>query len=262
MADSGVRAAVALLSGVCFGTAPAWLLARTNPIEVMRGVGRASADSQPHLRKLLVMLQVAASVSLLAGASLLTRSLLNIEGEDFGFIAKNRIVLRMEEPLAAYSHEHLNLLYRELQEGLERLPGVRSASLALYSPFTAHWEQLVVKPGEGMPSIDGSRKVLWDRVSPRYFNTIGQQLLVGREFTEGDMQRRDRSRSSISHSCAGTSQASIRSAEFSASLVLPTARTSKLSALSGMPSTRIPKRRRSPWCLHLLPSIPTTPILP
>jgi predicted permease len=182
----GFCAAVALLSGVCFGTAPAWLLARTNPIEAMRGVGRASAESQPHLRKLLVMLQVAASVSLLAGASLLTRSLLNIEGEDFGFIAKNRIVLRMEEPLAAYSHEHLNLLYRELQEGLERLPGVRSASLALYSPFTAHWEQLVVKPGEGMPSIDGSRKVLWDRVSPRYFDTIGQQLLEGREFTEAD----------------------------------------------------------------------------
>jgi predicted permease len=129
---------------------------------------------------------VAASVSLLAGATLLARSLLNIEGEDFGFIAKNRIVLRMEEPLAAYSHEHLNLLYRELQEGLERLPGVRSASLALYSPFTAHWEQLVVKPGEGMPSIDGSRKVLWDRVSPRYFDTIGQQLLEGREFTEAD----------------------------------------------------------------------------
>jgi predicted permease len=182
----GFCAAVALLSGVCFGTAPAWLLARTNPIEAMRGVGRASAESQPHLRKLLVMLQVAASVSLLAGATLLARSLLNIEGEDFGFIAKNRIVLRMEEPLAAYSHEHLNLLYRELQEGLERLPGVLSASLALYSPFTAHWEQLVVKPGEGMPSIDGSRKVLWDRVSPRYFDTIGQQLLEGREFTEAD----------------------------------------------------------------------------
>ena len=182
----GFCAAVALLSGVCFGTAPAWLLARTNPIEAMRGMGRASADSQPHLRKLLVVLQVAASVSLLAGASLLTRSLLNIQRQDFGFTAQNRIALRMEEPLAVYSHEHLNVLYRELQDGLERLRGVRSASLALYSPFTAHWDQLVVKPGEGMPSIDGSRKVLWDRVSPRYFATIGQQLLEGREFTEAD----------------------------------------------------------------------------
>jgi predicted permease len=182
----GFCAAVALLSGVCFGTAPAWLLARTNPIEAMRGMGRASADSQPHLRKLLVVLQVAASVSLLAGASLLTRSLLNIQRQDFGFSAQNRIALSMEEPLAVYSHEHLNVLYRELQDGLERLRGVRSASLALYSPFMAHWDQLVVKPGEGMPSIDGSRKVLWDRVSPRYFATIGQQLLEGREFTEAD----------------------------------------------------------------------------
>jgi predicted permease len=78
------------------------------------------------------------------------------------------------------------LLYRELQESLERLPGVRSASLALYSPFTAHWDQLVVKPGEGTPSSDGSRRVLWDRVSPRYFSTIGQEPLEGREFTEAD----------------------------------------------------------------------------
>jgi predicted permease len=182
----GFCAAAALVSGVCFGTVPAWLLARTNPIEAMRGAGRASGDSQPHLRKILVVLQVATSLSLLAGASLLTRSLLNIERQDFGFTTQNRIVLRMEEPLAAYSHEHLNVLYRELEQELERLPGVRSASLALYTPFTAHWEQLVVKPGEGMPSIDGSRKVLWDRVSPRYFSTIGQQLLEGRDFTEAD----------------------------------------------------------------------------
>jgi predicted permease len=182
----GFCAGVALLSAVCFGTVPAYLQARTNPLEAMRGAGRASADSQPHLRKMLVVLQVAVSVSLLAGASLLTRSLLNIEHQDFGFTAQNRISLRMEEPLAAYSHEHLNFLYRELQDALERLPGVRSASLALYSPFTAQWDQFVVKPGEGMPSIDGSRKVLWDRVSPRYFATIGQPLLEGREFTEAD----------------------------------------------------------------------------
>jgi predicted permease len=44
----------------------------------------------------------------------------------------------------------------------------------------------MVKPGEGMPAIDGSRKVLWDRVSPEYFRTIGQQLLEGREFTDAD----------------------------------------------------------------------------
>jgi predicted permease len=182
----GFCAVVALLSGVCFGTAPAWLLARTNPIDAMRGAGRGSVDSQPRLRQMLVVLQVAASVSLLAGAGLLTRSLLNLERQDFGFTAQNRVAVRMEEPLAAYSHEHLNLLYRELQESLERLPGVRSASLALYSPFTAHWDQLVVKPGEGTPSSDGSRRVLWDRVSPRYFSTIGQEPLEGREFTEAD----------------------------------------------------------------------------
>ena len=178
--------AIALVSGICFGTVPAWLLTRTNPIEAMRGAGRTSGGSQPRLRKTLVVLQVAASVCLLAGASLLTRSLLNVEDQDFGFTPGNRITVRIEEPLAAYSMEHLNQLYRQLKMGLERLPGVHSASVALRTPFTGRWGQQVVMPGEGLPPADDSHTVSFDRVSPDYFRTIGQPLLAGRDFTESD----------------------------------------------------------------------------
>ena len=92
----------------------------------------------------------------------------------------------MEEPLATYSFDHLDDLYRKLRLGLERLPGVRSASLALYSPLTRQFKQTIVKPGEGMPRVDGSQTALWNRVSPGYFKTIGQRIVEGRDFTDGD----------------------------------------------------------------------------
>jgi len=177
---------LALVSGVVFGTIPAWLLARANPVETVRGVNRGSRDSSANVRNALVVAQTAVSIGLLAAASLLTRSLLNIERQDFGFSTENRISLTMEEPLAAYSFDHLDDLYRKLRQGLERLPGVRSASVALYSPLTHQFKQTIVKPGEGMPRVDGSQTALWNRVSPGYFKTIGQRIVEGRDFTEGD----------------------------------------------------------------------------
>ncbi len=182
----GFCLALALLSGILFGTGPAWLLARANPIEAVRSSNRTTHDGSARLRGSLVVLQTAVSVGLLAAASLLTRSLLNIEHQDFGFATQDRISLRMEAPLAKYTFNDLNVLYRRLEQGLRALPGVRGASVALYSPFTGNFRQTIVKPGQGMPRVDGSQSVMWDRVSPGYFATIGQTLLSGRDFSEED----------------------------------------------------------------------------
>ena len=180
--------ALALLSGVLFGTIPAWLLSRTNPIEAVRGFQRTTTDGSARLRQGLVVLQTAVSIALLAGASLLTRSLLKIEHQDFGFQTHNRISIIMEPPLAAYTADHLNVLYRELEQKLHALPGVEGASVALYSPFSGAFRETIVKPGEGMPSTDGSQSALWDRISPGYFATMGQHLVAGRDFTDADNQ--------------------------------------------------------------------------
>ena len=131
----GFCIALALISGILFGTIPAWLLSRTDPIETVRGMNRTTGDASSRLRQSLVVLQTAASLALLAGAGLLTRSLLNIEHQDFGFATQNRISVVMEAPLAAYTVDHLDVLYRQLEQGLGRLPGVRGASVSLISPF-------------------------------------------------------------------------------------------------------------------------------
>ena len=195
--DSAVRAglswpmlgfglALALVSGALFGTLPAWMLARTDPVETIRGVNRSARDSSATLRKSLVILQTAVSVALLAAATLLTRSMLNVERQDFGFALDHRFSVRLEPPLAGYSLDHLNVLYRRLRQGLEALPGVHSAAPALFTPLTGASTANVVLPGEGTPPVDGSRTALWNRVSPQYFATLGQSLVAGREFTEED----------------------------------------------------------------------------
>jgi predicted permease len=178
--------ALALSSGVLFGTVPAWLLSHTNPIEAVRGFQRTTTDGSARLRQSLVVLQTAVSIALLAGASLLTRSLLKIEHQDFGFATQNRISVIMEPPLAVYTVDHLNLLYRQLEQRLRALPGVQGASVALYSPFSGAFLQTIVKPGQGMPRTDGSQSAMWDRVSPGYFRTIGQRLVEGRDFADSD----------------------------------------------------------------------------
>lgn len=181
--------AIALFSAILFGTVPAWLSVRTNPIQAVRGTNRATGRSSSRLRSGLIVVQSAVSLVLIAGATMLTHGLLNVEGQNFGFSTHNRIVVRMEEPLAAYSLDHLNVLYRQLRLRLEQISGVRSASVALYGPLiTDQWKQFIVKPGEGMPRVDGSQTAMWDRVSPGYFQTIGQKIVRGREFTVADDQ--------------------------------------------------------------------------
>jgi predicted permease len=180
--------ALALLSGVLFGTIPAWLLSRTNPIDAVRGFQRTTTDGTARLRQGLVVLQTAVSITLLAGASMLTRSLLKIEHQDFGFQTQNRISVIMEPPLAVYTADHLNVLYRELEQKLRALPGVEGASVALYGPLSASFHQTIVKPGEGIPRTDGSQSAMWDRISPGYFATVGQHLVAGRDFTDADNQ--------------------------------------------------------------------------
>jgi predicted permease len=180
--------ALALLSGVLFGTIPAWLLSRANPIDAVRGFQRTTTDGTARLRQGLVVLQTAVSIALLAGASMLTRSLLKIEHQDFGFQTQNRISIIMEPPLAVYTADHLNVLYRELEQKLRALPGVEGASVALYGPLSASFHQTIVKPGEGIPRTDGSQSAMWDRISPGYFATVGQHLVRGRDFTDSDNQ--------------------------------------------------------------------------
>ena len=91
---------MSLVTGLLFGTAPAWFAARTNPAEVLHGAGRSTRDGRALPQKALVVVQAALSVVLLTGAGLLTRSLMKMEHQNFGFETDHRVSLRVNAPFS------------------------------------------------------------------------------------------------------------------------------------------------------------------
>ena len=177
---------LALLSGVIFGAAPAWFATLTDPAEALRGAGRSTSDHASYTRQGLLIVQAAVSVVLVAGATMLARSLNKLEHQDFGYRVQGRVVVELHNPPATYTQPNLAALYRELEDRLDRLPGVQGSGLALYNPLTDNWGELVYVAGHPPAKIDEQSGASWDRVSSNYLQNFGIAVLRGRAFTTAD----------------------------------------------------------------------------
>ena len=177
---------VSLLTGVIFGAAPAWFTSHSNPAEALRGANRSTRDKASFSQKVLVVVQATLSVVLLAGAGLLTRSLIKMQHQDFGYEVDHRVVISLTAPFSSYPQAKLDAMYRELQDRLSHIPGVERAALALYAPMQDNWTEMVIRQGHGMPGMDENVGSSWDHISPGYLETMGQQILRGRSLTEQD----------------------------------------------------------------------------
>jgi predicted permease len=175
---------LALVTGIVFGAAPAWFATRTDPIEALRGAGRSIGDRSTMARKALLVLQAALSVVLVAGATMLGRSLNRLEHQDFGYEIDGRIVVALNRPPATYSLPRLQAIYREVEDRLNRLPGVRQSGLALYNPLTDNWGEMILVSGH--PQLTTDAGASWDRVSADYLQSFGMKALRGRLFTRAD----------------------------------------------------------------------------
>ena len=177
---------LALVTGIIFGTAPAWLATRTDPAEALRGSGRGTRDRSSFARKALLVVQATLSVVLVAGATMLARSLNKLEHQDFGYRVQGRVLVDMNNPPATYTQPQLASLYRQLEERLNRLPGVQGSGLALYNPLTNNWGELIMVAGHPPAQLHEESGASWDRVSANYLQNLGMPILRGRAFTAAD----------------------------------------------------------------------------
>jgi len=182
----GFAFALSLVTGVLFGTAPAWLASRANPAEALRGVNRTTRDSSSLSQKILVIVQATLSVVLLAGAGLLTDSLQKLQHQDFGYETDHRATISLTAPYSSYPQPKLDAMYRELQDRLAHIPGVERAALAQYTPLQDNWGEIVIRQGHGMPNMNEEIGSSWDHVNPGYLETLGEHILRGRSITEQD----------------------------------------------------------------------------
>ncbi len=177
---------LALVTGLLFGAAPAWLATRTDPIEALRGAGRTAGDRSSFARTTLLVVQATLSVVLVAGSTMLGRSLGNLEGQDFHFEKDGRVIVSVGRPSASFTGERLSALYRNIEERLGALPGVRGAGLALYNPLTDNWGEGVIIAGKPLVEPGEQTSASWDRVSANYLQDLGVTLVRGRHFGAAD----------------------------------------------------------------------------
>ena len=180
---------LAIVTGVLFGAAPAWFATRTNPVETLRATGRSVSDGASLTRTTLLVVQATLSVVLVAGSTMLGRSLGNLEGQDFGFERNGRVLVSIGRPSASLTGDGLTALYRDMEARLARIPGVRSAGLALYNPLTSNWGEGVLVAGKPAPAPGADVGSSWDRVSTRYLQELGVKLVRGRHFTDSDNEQ-------------------------------------------------------------------------
>jgi predicted permease len=178
---------LSLLTGIIFGIVPAWITSHSDPAEALRGINRSTRDRASLPQKSLIVFQAALSVVLLVGAGLLTKSLNNMEHQNFGLQTTNRYVLHLNVEGAGYSPERLPALYQAMEDQFGSLPSVKSVGLALYSTLEGNnWGEGVRVEGRPAPGPNDDNGSSWDRVSSKFFETVGQPVLRGRGFTQQD----------------------------------------------------------------------------
>ena len=183
--------AIAVLTGILFGTAPALRSSKLNLIETLKeGARNVAGGRHDRLRKLLVVSELALSLVLLISAGLLIRSFLSVERVSPGFDPQNVLGMRLSVAGTSYKGERTEIFYRELLDRVRRLPGVKSAGIVDNLPLSGGigWGSISI---EGYQSSTGQEMIQSDaRVAGTgYFETMGIPLLQGRLFDERDTDK-------------------------------------------------------------------------
>ena len=179
---------VAVLTGVIFGIAPAWMTSHAEPVDALRGANREVGGGRHRAQKALVIAQAAVSLVLLSAAAMLGGSLRNLEHQNFGFDPDGRYLVSINSPLLSnYKQEQLVPLFREIQDRLSAIPGVRGVSSATYAPMAGdQWGSDIRIQGKPEPGPKDDVYADWTRITPGFFDTIGARMLVGRAINEDD----------------------------------------------------------------------------
>ena len=173
-------------TGILFGIAPALRATRLNVSAALKETSRSVAGSRNTLTKALLVMQVAVSVVLLIGAGLFLRTLANLRQIDVGFNPHNIVLFRISPSLNRYDDAKQASLYRELDERLSAVGGVRSVAWsnpALLSGSVNQNNFMVQGHANTRETRNDINRVV---VSPDFFATMEMPLIVGRGFTERD----------------------------------------------------------------------------
>jgi predicted permease len=178
---------ISVLTGVIFGIAPAWVTSHADPVEALRGANRSVGGGRSWAQRCLVIAQGAISLVLLSAAALLDQSLRNLQHQDFGFETQGRYIAWINPILGNYKPEQLEPLFRQIDDRLHQIPGVRMVAPALYAPMTGDsWNEGIRVEGRPEPAPKEDTGAGWARVMPEFFDALGAKVVLGRPIKEED----------------------------------------------------------------------------
>jgi putative ABC transport system permease protein len=177
--------ALAVLTTVSFGLAPAIRATRAEPATLLQSGNRGSTGGRERfsLRRILVVSQVALSVVLLMGALLFVRSLRNLTTLNVGFQQTGILITSVGFERLQIPEERFTEYKRDLVKQVQAIPGVESATHAMLVPFGGStWNDEVLTEGS-----EDNKGVAWiNYLGSGYFRTVGTPLLAGRDFDDRD----------------------------------------------------------------------------
>ncbi len=182
-------AAIAILSGVLFGIAPAFRATQVELVTTLKqqSGGLGSGLTHATLRKGLVIAQVALTLLLVTVAGGFVRSLYNLQHVDLGLQPTHVLQFAVAPELNGYTNDRSLDFFRRLEERLSALPGVKSAS-GVEEPLMTDDDRSSNVNVEGEPAdLAGTRDLMRNAVGAGHFSNLGIPLLQGREFTAQDV---------------------------------------------------------------------------
>jgi predicted permease len=181
----GFALAVTMLTVLLFGAAPALRATRVDLASSLKGRGIVGSAPRNRLARGLIAGQVALSLALLAGAGLFLRSLINLMNVDTGFDKRNVLVTDIDPEAAGYRADmRLENLMSRVEERVGAIPGVESASFALFVFNEGEWTDAVTVPGHA--KSDQDEEVDQFLVGSRYFDAMKMRLILGRTLSKED----------------------------------------------------------------------------
>ncbi len=179
-----------LLTGILFGTVPAWLASRADVNQALRDQARGSTAgrSQHRLRNSLVIGEVAFAMILLAAAGLFLRGLQRFINADPGWRVDGLVTAQMNLRGDKYKEDKQRVVFlTELENRLRALPGVEHVAIADSSPvFGFNSSSSFLVEGRPEPPPDKYPEMFFEPANSDYFATLGARLLQGRTFNAGD----------------------------------------------------------------------------
>ncbi|MGH9589557.1 MAG: ADOP family duplicated permease [Terracidiphilus sp.] len=177
---------ITIATALLFGTMPALRSTRLQLTASLKsGSGASSTSGRSPVAKTLVVFQVALSLVLMTGACLFLRTLVNLSRVDTGFNKENVLRLDIDSEVTGYKENEtrMNLLYQQIEDRVNALPGVKAASFSAFTFGQGSWNTKIVVPGM---TINNNANVMHNVIGNDYFKVMQIPLMAGREFGPED----------------------------------------------------------------------------